>query len=101
MAEGEYVLYFTNATHLYLMDRKKCAAFSTWVSWNALEEETEKLLAYWELHPERKPDAIYIGKDFAYDEALLELLNPEHFPVTEKEYGYTMIREKKIKERKP
>ena len=90
-AEGEYVLYFSPDCWPYLEDRKKCASYSTWLGGMSVEE-AERLLKYWEIHPEKKPDAIYVPKTARKPDQVIDIINTEHFPVEENERGYVMIR---------
>lgn len=77
---------------LYLMDSKENAAFSAWLSFAQPDTAAERLLEYWRLNPEKKPDAIFIDKDFSNAKEYVKLLNSESFPVSENETGYIMLR---------
>ena len=90
--EGKKVLYFTWEMWLYLMDGKENAAFSAWLSFAQPDVAAERMLEYWRLNPEKKPDAIFIDKDFSDAEEYAEKLNTEKFPVKESELGYILLR---------
>lgn len=91
-APGEYVLYFSDDVWPYLEDTKRCATFNVWMQTEHDIKEAEKLLKYWEIHPEKKPDAIYVTKNNLHPEKIIELVNTENFPVEENERGYEMVR---------
>lgn len=90
--DGKNVLYFSWEMWLYLMDSKENAAFSAWLSFAQPDTAAERLLEYWRLNPEKKPDAIFIDKDFSNAKEYVKLLNSESFPVSENETGYIMLR---------
>lgn len=59
------VLYFSKNTALYLMDEKRNAAFSAWMSIGDMKKSQinralTRLKAYYEINPEKIPDVIYI-----------------------------------------
>lgn len=91
-APGDYVLYFSDDCWPYLEDPKKCASFSMWMQRSAPASDLNRLLKYWEIFPERKPDAIYVSKNMLNLEKIIEAVNTEHFPIEENERGYIMIR---------
>ena len=91
-APGDYVLYFSDDIWPYLEDTKRCATFNAWMQTEHDVYEAEKLLKYWEIHPEKKPDAIYISKNNGHPEKILEMVNTENFPVEENERGYELVR---------
>lgn len=92
--EGEYVLYFTKDCWLYLEDEKRCAAQSAWIQMAHTVEEAERLARFWELHPEKKPDAIFVSAETMDAEKVIEIINTEHFPVEKNDRGYVLLREK-------
>ena len=89
---GQKVLYFSWEMWLYLMDSKENAAFSAWLSFGQPDIAAERILEYWRLNPEKKPDAIFIDKDFANADKYTDQLNTEKLPVTENELGYILLR---------
>ena len=93
-APGDYVLYFSADAWPYLEDSKRCASCSIWLQPRYAVEEAERLLCYWELHPERKPDAIFVSKTMEDAEEAMELINTENFPVEENDRGYVLLRVK-------
>lgn len=90
--KGKKVLYFTWEMWLYLMDSKENAAFSAWLSFEQPDVAVERMLKYWQLNPEKKPDAIFIDKDFTNAEKYTDQLNTEEFPIRENEFGYILLR---------
>ena len=92
--EGENVLYFTKDCWLYLEDEKRCAAQSAWIQMAHTVEEAERLVRFWEKHPEKKPDAIYVSAETERAERVMEIINTEHFPVEKNDRGYVLLREK-------
>lgn len=90
--KGKNVLYFSWEMWLYLMDGKENAAFSAWLSFAQPDVAAERMLEYWRLNPDKKPDAIFIDKDFTNAEKYTEQLNTEKFPVKESELGYILLR---------
>ena len=93
-APGENVLYFAKDCWLYLEDEKHCASYSLWLQVGYTVEEAERLAAFWEINPEKKPDAIYISTEIDA-EKVIEILNTENFPVEKNDRAYIMIREEK------
>ena len=91
-APGDYVLYFSDDCWPYLEDSKKCASFAVWIQRKTADTEAERLLDYWEMFPEKKPDAIYVSKNMKNVEDIIEKINTENFPVEENERGYVLIR---------
>lgn len=90
--KGKNVLYFSWEMWLYLMDSKENAAFSAWLSFAQPDIAVERMLEYWRLNPEKKPDAMFIDKDFTNAEQYMEQLNTEKFPIKECELGYILLR---------
>ena len=90
--KGKNVLYFSWEMWLYLMDGKENAAFSAWLSFAQPDVAAERMLEYWRLNPDKKPDAMFIDKDFTNAEKYTEQLNTEKFPVKESELGYILLR---------
>lgn len=90
--KGKKVLYFSWEMWLYLMDSKENAAFSAWLSFAQPDIAVERMLEYWRLNPEKKPDAMFIDKDFTNAEQYMEKLNTERFPMKECELGYILLR---------
>ena len=93
--EGEYVLYFTKDCWLYLEDEKRCAAQSAWIQMGYTVEEAERLVNFWEKHPEKIPDAIYVSAETENAEKVVEILDPGHYNVERNPRGYTMLRSRK------
>ena len=89
-AEGNNVLYFAWETWLYLADEKDNGAFSAWLSVGSPEIAADRLLKYWELNPDKQPDAIYIDK--MYDETgnIAQMLNIADYELTETEDAYIL-----------
>ena len=66
-----HVAYLTDAPGLYLSDAKRCGAFSAWFPGSSVRDNLPRLLAYWELFPDRVPERIFVGME---DPAATELL---------------------------
>ena len=93
-AEGDYVLYFSDDSWPYLEDTKRCSAYTSWMQTENDIYMAEKLLKYWEIFPEKKPDAIYVTKNNEHPLEVIEIVNTENFPVEENDRGYEMVRPK-------
>lgn len=86
------VLYYTPDTYLYLMDSKKMAAYSAWLSISGKNHsELDRLVQYYELCPEKLPDCIYLSQGAGIaPEAVLEKLGLEA-EIISGQLGYTML----------
>ena len=94
-AKGENVLYITHDCWMYLADRKKNAAYSSWLAIFSPDNVLERLEEYREQHPEKLPDAVYIDKPILeHPEKFLALLDTGEYTVEESELAYVMIRNK-------
>lgn len=89
--DGEYVLYFSKDCWLYLEDEKRCAAQSVWIQMAYTVEEAERLVDFWQKHPEKYPDAIFVSAETENVEKVIEILNTGHFPVEKNDRGYVMV----------
>ena len=65
-ADGELSLYFTDDIWQMLSDKKATAAYSAWLGFEEPEKSAQRVLDYWQLHPEKVPDTVYIKKEFYY-----------------------------------
>lgn len=87
-AEGKNVVYYMFAPWLYVADEKESSSFSGWMSFADTDILFERMMAYWEVNPDKVPDVVYIDKaTFGWEKALT-VLNPNCYPVTETEYGF-------------
>lgn len=82
-ADGDNVLYFAWETWLYLADEKDNASFSAWLSLGSPVVAAQRLLKYWELNPNKVPDAIYIEKAYDATGDIAVLLNVANYTVKE------------------
>ena len=88
--DGETVTYLFTNTFLYLADDKKCGSFSNWMSFIFPEAEINRLSAYWQMHPDKIPEAIFIEDKEDKLELLLDIL-PGKWSVVEAEAGYMLF----------
>lgn len=63
---GEHVLYFSDDIWLLLSDKKPTAAYSAWLGFEEPEGSAKRVIDYWELHPEKIPENIYVKDEFYY-----------------------------------
>lgn len=88
--DGQTTLYLFTDTHLYLLDSKRCGSFSTWTSYVHPEADMRRLSTYWQMHPARLPDAIFIGDKEDKLDFLLDVL-PGTWSVIESENGCSLF----------
>lgn len=90
--EGKNVLYFAWETWLYLADEKDNASFSAWLSLGSPTVAAERLLKYWELNPDKQPDAIFIDKTYDKTGDIAKMLNIADYNVTQYETWVELTR---------
>lgn len=82
----ETVIYIFTDSQLYLVDSKRNGSFSPWISYVHPEFDMQRLITYWQMHPDRFPHAIFIGDKEGKLSFLLEIL-PGTWKITESENG--------------
>lgn len=95
--DAENVLYLTADSWLYLADAKKSSSYSGWISPEFPEDSVSRLLEYWEINPEKKPDVIYIDQFFPGSSESLERLNIGNRNYIETQRGYIINYQEVIK----
>lgn len=91
-AQGENVLYVCMETWPYLMDSKDNAGYSAWLSLDHAENAAGRLKTYWALHPDKRPDAVYIDKGLDGAEMLLAAIRDDTLHLTENAGGYILLK---------
>ncbi len=87
------VLFISEHTWLYLSAQKEFAAYSAWLT--PIDKHTvEKLQAYYELFPEKAPDAIFFDRDF---QDLMPLFEGSYYESDENVSEYSRIMRKTVK----
>lgn len=94
---AENVMYLSADSWLYLADTKKSSSYSSWISPQYPENSVDKLLEYWRIHPERKPDIIYIDKYYPNSAESLERLNVNNREYIEAQRGYIVYNKEVMK----
>ena len=82
----ETVIYIFTDSQLYLVDSKRNGSFSPWISYVHPEFDMQRLITYWQMHPDRFPHAIFIGDKEGKLSFFLEIL-PGTWKITESENG--------------
>lgn len=90
--EQEYTLYFSTDSWLYLMDDARMASYSGWVSYIRQEAIIARLAAYWELHPEKLPERLFLNDGMLDRESFVSALGIEDWTVTETAAGDILSR---------
>ncbi len=89
------VLLLTENSWLYLSAQREYSTYTTWLQ--PINEHTvEKLQAYYELFPEKVPDAIYFDRDC---QDLMPLFEESYYESDENVSEYARIMRKTVKDR--
>lgn len=92
-------LYFSDDVWLLLQDKKPTAAYSGWLGFENPDISAERLLSFWELHPEKLPDNIYVKNEFYYGykesffgEEIVNMLVPLGYSVETCDTGFILAK---------
>lgn len=87
--EPQKVLFLSKKAWLYFIDDYEIAAFSAWLS-GVNTYTVEKLLAYYELNPDKKPDVVYA--EIQHEEFLEQLGQALGMNKVSTPYGIALIK---------